>query len=153
MCAPRLSRSEWTSATKLLGAQLMQVISVSESTPDEVQRAIWNLRGGWWSRTLTSRYPREFVKSLPCLRRVFIYIDALDRFPAKHLRELWESLQQIVRKCLSTRLCLTKRVHMRDEAQKYVPGIAGILLISPREHDIGLYLQMKLDEDSARHNG
>jgi len=36
---------------------------------------------------------------------------------------------------------------MRDEVQKYVLGIAGILLISPSEHDIGLYLQMKLNRD------
>ena len=45
-CVPRLSRSKWTSATKLLGALLKQVISTSEPVPDEVQRAIENSEGG-----------------------------------------------------------------------------------------------------------
>ena len=66
-------------------------------------------------------------------------------FPAKHRPELSESLSQIVRKCQNTRLFLTRRLYIRDEVQKYVSGIAEISPISPRKHDIGLYLWMRLN--------
>ena len=89
-----------------------------------------------------------FSKSLSCLRRVFICIDALDEFPAKHRPELWESLQQIILKCPNSRIFLTGRLHIQDEMQRYFPSSADILPISSRGHDIRLYLEMKLKRDS-----
>ena len=44
----------------------------------------------------------------------------------------------------TTRLFLTGRLHIRDEVQKYFPGTAKMLPISPTEHDIRLYLTMRL---------
>ena len=69
MCAPRLSRSEWTSTTKLLEAQLKQVISVSEPTPDEAQRAIGNSKGGGIGSRALSHL--DILESSSSLRHVY----------------------------------------------------------------------------------
>ena len=52
MCVPRLSRSEWTSAAKLLRALLKQVVNSSKLISDEVQRAIGNSKRGIGGRAL-----------------------------------------------------------------------------------------------------
>jgi len=41
-----------------------------------------------------------------------------------------------------------RRLHIDSEVQKHVSGIAEILLISPRKHDIGLYLRLRLNRGS-----
>jgi len=43
---------------------------------------------------------------------------------------------------------LTGRFHIRDEVQKHVSGIAEILPISPRKHEIWLYLRLRLNRGS-----
>ena len=142
------SQDEQT-ATGVLGALLKQVASALEPIPDQVQRAFeGSKRGIGGRRLLLPNILEMIVRSLSCLRRVFICIDALDEFPAKHRPELWESLQQIVLKCSNTRLFLTGRLHIRDEVQKYFPSTADMLRISSRAHDIRLYLEMKLKRDS-----
>ena len=137
------------SVTGLFGALLKQIVSALEPIPDEVQREFENSKGGVGGlKPLLPDILEMLIKSLSCLRRVFICIDALDEFPLKHRPELWEHLQQVVRKCPSARLFLTGRPHLRDEVQKYFPGTAEMLLISPHERDIGLYLRMRLSRDS-----
>ena len=95
------------------------------------------IRRGGVGRTLLLPDILELIESLSCLRRVFIR------------SELWESLQQIVRKCPNTRLFLIRRLHMRSEVQKHVSGIAEISPISPRKHNIGLYSRMRPNRDSG----
>ena len=138
-------------ATGLFGVLLKQVVSSLEPIPEEVQRAFENSKrsvGG--RRLLLPEILEVLAKSLSRLRRVFICIDALDEFPEKHRPELRESLQQIVQKCPNTRLFLTGRIHIRDEVKQYSPRTAKMLPISPRGHDIGLYLEMRLSRDSER---
>jgi len=133
------------SATALFGALLKQVVSALEPIPDQVQKAFGDSkRGVGGRRLLLPDILKMLSKSLSCLRRVFICIDALDEFPAKHRPELWESLQQIILKCTNTRLFLTGRLHIRGEVQKYFPGSANMLRISSGARDIRLYLEMKL---------
>jgi len=137
------------SATGLLGALLKQVVSALQSVPDEVMKAFKNSKGGVGGRKLLlPDILAMLVKSLSGLRRVFICIDALDEFPTKNRPVLWESLQQIVRRCPNIRLFLTGRIHMRDEAQRYFPTTAEMLPISPSKRDIGLYLRLRLNRDS-----
>ena len=136
------------SATGLLGALLKQIVSALEPIPGEVQRAFEDSKGRVGGRRfLLPDILDMLVKSLSRLGRVFICIDALDEFPDKHRPELWESLQQIERRCPATRLFLTGRIHIRDEVQKYFPGTAEMLPISTSPHDIGLYVRMRLDRD------
>ena len=136
------------SATGILGVLLKQVVSALEPVPDEVQRAFENSKRGVGGRRLLLPNILEIlVKSLSCFRRIFICIDALDEFPAKHRPELWEYLRQIMRRCPNTRLFLTGRPHIRDEVQRYFPSTTKMLPISPNPHDIGLYLKMRLRRD------
>ena len=136
-------------ATGVLGALLKQVVSALEPIPDQVQQAFEGSKRRAGGRRLLMPDTLEMLaKSLSCLRRVFICIDALDEFPAKHRPELWESLQQVVLNCPRTRLFLTGRLHIRDEVQKYFPSTADMLPISSRPRDIKLYLEMKLKRDS-----
>ena len=137
------------SATGLFGALLKQVVSALEPIPDHVQKAFGSSKGGVGGRRLLLPDILEMLsKSLLCLRRVFICIDALDEFPAKHRPELWEYLQIIILKCPNTRLFLTGRLHIRDEVQKYFHTTADMLPISSRTRDVRLYLEMKLKRDS-----
>ena len=135
-------------ATGVLGALLKQIVSALEPVPNQVQKAFENSkRGAGGRRLLLPDILEMLAESLSFLWRVFICIDALDEFPAKHRPELWESLQQIVVKCPNTRLFLTGRLHIRHEVQKYFPNTAEMLPISSRTHDIGLYLKMRLRRD------
>ena len=136
------------SVTGLLGVLLKQVVSALEPIPGEVQTAFTNSKGGVGGRRpLLPNILEMLAKSLSRLQRVFICIDALDEFPAKHRPELWKSLQQVVRGCPGTRLFLTGRLHIRDEVQKYFPSTAEMLPIGSSAHDIGLYVRMRLDRD------
>ena len=135
-------------ATGVLGALLKQVVSALDPIPDQVQKAFeGSKREAGGRRLLLPDILEMLTKSLSRLRRVFICIDALDEFPAKHRPELWESLQQIVVKCPNTWLFLTGRLHIRHEVQRYFPNTATMLPIGSRMHDIGLYLTMRLNRD------
>jgi len=137
------------SATGLLGVLLKQVVLALYPIPDRVQKAFESSkRGVGGRRLLLADILSMLSESLPCLRRVFICIDALDEFPAKHRPELWESLQKVVRMCPNTRLFITGRLHIRDEVQRYFPSTAEMLPISSSTHDIELYLKMRLSRDS-----
>ena len=137
------------SPTGLLGSLLRQVISALEPIPEEVQRAFEKSKRRVGGRRLQLPDILEILaKSLSRLRRVFICIDALDEFPARHRPELWESLQQVVQKCQNTRLFLTGRLHIRDEVWQHFPEAAEVLSISPRERDIWLHPRMRLNGDS-----
>jgi len=141
------ARNEQSTA-ELLGALLKQVVSALRPIPDVVETAFGESKervGG--CRLLLTDIHEMLVRSLSCLEKVFICIDALDEFPAKHRPELWESLKQIVRECPNTRLFLTGRLHICDEVQEYFPGTSDMLPISPRERDIELYLRMRLSRD------
>jgi len=143
------SAQDQQSVTGLLGALLKQVVLALEPIPDRVQKAFEGSKRGVGGRRLLLADILEMLSmSLSCLLRVFICIDALDEFPAKHRPELWESLQKIVLKCPNIRLFLTGRLHIRAEAQKYFPSTAEMLPIISRTHDIGIYVKMRLSRDS-----
>ena len=136
------------STAGLLGALLKQVVSALELVPNEIQREFENSKGRIGGcKLLLPDILGMLVRSLSCLPRVFICIDALDEFTAKHRPELWESLQQIVQECPNTRLFLTGRLHIREEVQECFPGTAEMLSISPRERDIESYLKMRISRD------
>jgi len=86
---------------------------------------------------------RVTIASLP---QVFICIDALDEFLPKHLPELLESLRDIVRASPKTRIFLTGRPHVKEDIQRYLPGVV-LIPISPKINDIKNYLDMKLNRD------
>ena len=136
------------STARLLGALLKQVLSALESMPEEVKSAfVKSKRRVGGCRLLLPDILEMLAQSLRRFQRVFICLDALDEFPAKHRPELWESLRQIVRECPSARLFLTGRLHIRYEVHESFPGTAEMLPICLKEHDIELYLKMRLSRD------
>ena len=138
------------STTSVPGSLLKQVVSQLRQIPEEVQNALESAknqvdgRGPQLPEILTM-----LTKSLSCIPRGFVCIDALDEFPAKHRPELWKSLKDVVCACPNTRLFLTGRPHIRDEVQKYFPGAVDMIPISPTKEDIGIYVRMRLAKDSV----
>jgi len=86
-------------------------------------------------------------KTIASLPRLFICIDALDECTPKHLRELIESIQEIVRVLPGARVFLTGRAHIGDEIVSCFSKILRIPL-SPTHSDIVSYLEMRLDSDT-----
>ena len=136
------------SASTVLGSLLRQVVGALTQIPDDVQKAFERAKRQVDGCGL--RLPEivdMLIKSLSCLKRSFICIDALDEFPLKFRPQLWECLQRVVRQCPNTRLFVTGRPQIRDEIGKYFPRAAGMLSISPSKDDIELYLRMRLERD------
>ena len=136
------------SASTVLGPLLRQVVGALTQIPGDVQTAFERSKSQVDGCGLRLREIIEMlIKSLSCLKWSFICIDALDEFPLKFRPQLWECLQRVVRQCPNTRLFVTGRPHIRNELEKYFPGAAGMLPISPSKDDIGLYLKMRLERD------
>jgi len=89
------------------------------------------------------------IKSLSCLRKGFICVDALDEFPTRHRPELWESLQHVIRECPDIRLFITGRQHIRGEVREYFPGYPGLAVIEPTKENIRGYVTTRLKKDSG----
>lgn len=132
----------------MLGGLLKQVVGQLQ-IPEEVENALNSAKD-----QVDGRGPQlpdilaMLTKSLSCVPRGFVCIDALDEFPAKHLPELWESLKDIVCACPNTRLFLTGRPRILDEVRRYFPGGVDMIPICPTEEDIGIYVRMRLRKDS-----
>ena len=136
------------STRTVLGSVLRQVVGALAEIPDEVQKAFERAkRQADGCGLLLSEILDILVKLLPGLKQSFICIDALDEFPSQHLPELWQSLQRLVQNCPNIRLFLTGRPHIQDQMRKHFPGAAEMFPINPSPHDIGLYLQMRLERD------
>ena len=78
---------------------------------------------------------------------MFICIDDLDEFPLNNLRELLESLRDIVLASPTARMFLSERLHIRDEITRYFAEVIMIAVI-PTLGDNRRYLVMRLDSDT-----
>ena len=138
------------SATGVLAALLKQLVAGLEPIPEGIREAFERAKKEVDGRALRLTEIRSMlVRSLSSLRRGFICIDALDEFPAKHRRELWDSLQYIIQECPTARLFITGRPHIREEVKKYFLGYHNLIFIRPTEEDIVGYLAMRLKKDSG----
>ena len=136
------------SATGVVAALLKQLVAGVEPIPEEIRKAFERAKEKVDGRALRlSEICMMLIKSVSSLRRGFICIDALDEFPIKHRPELWDSLQNIVRKCPNIRLFITGRPHIREEVEKYFPGYPDLSSIKPTEEDIREYVTMRLRRD------
>ena len=84
--------------------------------------------------------------SIASLPRIYICLDALDECLPKYIPELLESLRDIVRESPTTRIFLTGRPHVTEDAQRYFPKTVAIP-INPNPDDIRNYVEMRLDRD------
>jgi len=135
------------STTSMLGAILKQLVSRRE-IPEHIREAFQKAKKEFGGRGLRLPDIVEIMKkAVAALPRVFICIDALDESTPKYRRELLESLREIVRVSVHTRLFLTGRPHIGDEILKCFCKMIRIP-ISPTRDDIINYLEMRLDSDT-----
>jgi len=132
------------SATAMLGAILRQLVRIGEMPENIRQR----FRGRLSDRGLRLPDMVGMIKTtMSLLSQVYICIDALDECTPKSRQKLLGSLRDIIRESPSTRVLFTGRSHVADEVKKYFSQ-AIIVLVSPTENDIRVYLDVKLDRDT-----
>ena len=141
-----LAQQEQTT-TNIMGAILKQLVSRGR-IPNHVREAFQKAKmefGGRGPRlTELMGMLKIAIASLP---QVFICLDALDEYLPKYLPELLELLSDIVREFPRTRIFLTGRPHVKEDAQRYFFK-AVVIPISPNPDDIRNYVEMKLDRDA-----
>ena len=140
-----LSQQEQTT-TNIMGAILKKLVSRG-GIPNDVREAYQKGKmefggGGPQLRDLMGMLKIAIAR----IPQVFICLDALDECLPKHLRELLESLRDIVREFPRTRIFLTGRPHAKEDVQRYFSE-AVVIPISPNPDDIRNYVEMRLDRD------
>ena len=135
------------SATSMLGAILKQLVSRG-GIPEHIREAFQKAKKEFGGRGLLLPDMVDILKkTITSLPRLSVCIDALDEATPKHRRELLESLQEILQVSANTQIFLTGRPHIEDEVVKCFGKVVRILL-SPTQHDIRSYLEMRLASDS-----
>jgi len=138
------------STTNILGAMVKQLV-IRGGIPQHIREAFQRAKKEFGGRgLLLSDMVEIFKQNIASLPRLFICIDALDESPAKHRRELLESLQEIVRASPITRVFLTGRPHIDNGIAKYFSKALRISL-NPARGDIKSYLEMRLKGDTDPH--
>ena len=123
----------------MIGAILKRL--VGRKIPEDIRKAFREGR-----RPLLADLIRMLGIAIASFPKVFICIDALDECLPKNLLELLESLRDIARGSPRTRIFLIGRPHVKDAIQRYFAK-AIMIPISPNQHDIRNYLEMRLDRD------
>ena len=141
-----LAQQEQTT-TSMLGAILKQ-LAIGGGISENIRQAFQETRKTFGGRSLRLPDLVEIMKkAVTALPRVFICIDALDESTPKHRRELLESLREIVRASVNTRIFFTGRPHVGDEIKKCFGKVIKIP-VSPTRDDIRSYLEMRLEIDT-----
>ena len=133
-----LAQQEQTTIN-MMGAILKRL--VGSKIPEGIRRAFEE--GGRLRFADLMRMLKTAIASLP---PVFICIDALDECLPKNLRELLESLRDIVRESPTTRIFITGRPYVGEDIQRYIPE-AFAIPFRPNQADIRNYVVMRLDRD------
>jgi len=136
-------------AINIMGAILKQLL-VREEEVEGVRKEFQKAKEKVGGRGL--RLPdivRILKQALTTLPRVFICIDALDECLHEHLLELLELLKDILRESPKTRIFLTGRPQVEAEVKGYFA--TGVTVpISPKTHDVKIYLEKELEKDPER---
>ena len=143
-CDYRVQQDQTT--TNIIGAILKQLVG-RERIPNDIRKAFREAKkvvGG--TRPLLEDLMRMLEIAIASFPQVFICIDSLDEFLPKNLLELLESLRDITRESPKTRIFLTGRPHVKEAIQRYFAK-AIVIPITPNQHDIRNYLEMRLDMD------
>ena len=142
-----LTQQEQT-VVNIMGAILKQLVGRGD-IPNDIREAFQGAKKFGGRRPLLADLIRMLRTTIASLQQVFICIDALDECIPKNLPGLLDSLRDIVLKSPRTRIFLTGRPHVKDDIQRYFPQVA-VMPISPKQDDIGNFLEMKLEEDEQR---
>ena len=142
------SRNE-QSPVNMLGSLLRQLVSGLDGIQDGVVRSLRNQKKVIGGRGLQVSGILKMFQTITTTKRTFICVDALDECAPEHLLVVLESLGQIVRESLDTRIFATGRSHIRSEVERKLGGAAAFILIEPTGDGIIGYLREKLRNDTA----
>ena len=142
------SRNE-QSPVNMLGSLLRQLVSGLEGIPEAVVRAFRNQKKVIGGRGLQVTGILKMFQTITTTKRTFLCVDALDECVPEHQMVILESLGQIVRESLDTRIFMTGRSHVRSEVERKLNGSAAFVLIEPTGGGIIAYLRERLRTDTA----
>ena len=135
--------------TNVLGSLLKQVVGGLESIPEKIVQAFRDQEKVAGGRKPGLDEIIEMFQDISSLRHTFICIDALDECVPEYRARLLDSLKQILHQSPSTRIFLAGRLHIRDEVEKHLDGMAAAVAITPTRDDIIQFLRAKLREDTT----
>ena len=139
-----LAQQEQT-ITDVMGSILRQL--VGRDIPKYIREAFQRAKGANGRGPRLADLKAMLRTTIDSLHQVFICIDALDECLPKHQPELLEWLRDITRESPLTRIFLTGRPHVKEDAQRYFPT-AAVVHISPNTNDIKDCLEMKFSRDA-----
>jgi len=142
------SRNE-QSPVNMLGSLLRQLVSGLEGIPEVVVRSFRNQKKVIGGRGLQVAGILKMFRTITTTKRTSICVDALDECVPEHRMVILESLGQIVRESLNTRIFVTGRSHIRSEVERRLGGAAAFVLIEPTGDGITRYLREKLRSDTT----
>ena len=142
------ARSE-QSPVNMLGSILRQLVSGLEGIPEAVVQSFRNQKKVIGGRGLQVSGILKMFQTITTTKRTFICVDALDECAPEHRMVILESLGQIVRESLDTRILLTGRSHVRSDVERKLGGAAAFLLIQPTGDGIIGYLREKFRCDTT----
>ena len=89
----------------------------------------------------------KILQNTVSIKPTFICIDALDECMAEYRVKILDSLNQVLRGSLGTRMFVTGRLHIEAETGRRLSGRGTAIRITPQRHDIISYLHRRLEED------
>ena len=137
------------SPVNMLGSLLRQHVSGLEGIPEAVVQSFRNQKKVIGGRGLQVSGILKMFQTITATKRTFICVDALDECVPENRVLILESLGQIARESLDTRILLTGRSHVRSEVERKLGGAADFLLIVPTGDGIIGYLREKLKNDTT----
>ena len=137
------------SPVNMLGSLLRQLVSGMEGIPEAVVRSFRNQKKVIGGRGLQVSGILKMFQTIAGTKRTFICVDALDECVPENRMVILESLGQIARESLDTRILVTGRSHVRSEVERKLGGAVAFLLIEPTGDGIIGYLREKLKNDTT----
>ena len=137
------------SPVNVLGSLLRQLVSGLDGIPEEVVRSFRNQKKVIGGRGLQVSGIIKMFQTITATKRTFICVDALDECVPEHRIVILESLGQITRESIDTRIFVTGRSQIRSEVERNLGGAAAFLLIEPTGDGIIAYIRERLRNDTT----
>jgi len=137
------------SPVNMLGSLLRQLVSGMEGIPEAVVQSFRNQKKVIGGRGLQVSGILKMFQTIAGTKRTFICVDALDECVPENRMVILESLGQIARESLGTRILVTGRSHVRSEVERKLGRAVAFLLIEPTSDGIIGYLREKLKSDTT----
>ena len=136
-------------ATSILGSILKQVISGTESLPEDIWQALQEQK-----KAVSGREPRlgdvaKILQLVTSSQRIFMVIDALDKCTTVQRVQLFESLKEIFEKSPGARIFVPGRFRIRAEITKHLTRQMTSIYLGLTRDEVIRSLRVRLSEDET----